>query len=189
MAELKKIAVIAGDGIGPEVVAEAEKVLKRTEEVFGYRFETEHALFGGIAIDEKGTPLPEETLTVCKNADAVLLGAVGGPKWDNNSKELRPETGLLGIRKALGLFSNLRPAVVFDCLKDASTLKPEVLEGTDLMVVRELTGGIYFGRSSDVKVHKAKRLWTLVRTTLLKLSASFVKHSRSLRAAAKAGFG
>lgn len=145
MSEVKKIAVIPGDGIGPEVVAEAEKVLQRVEEVFGYSFETEHALFGGIAIDEKGTPLPEETLSVCKNADAVLLGAVGGPKWDNNPKELRPETGLLGIRKALGLFSNLRPAVVFDCLKDASTLKPEVLEGTDLIVVRELTGGIYFG--------------------------------------------
>ncbi|GGA38078.1 3-isopropylmalate dehydrogenase [Paenibacillus physcomitrellae] len=145
MSEVKKIAVIAGDGIGPEVVREAEKVLKRTEELFGYRIETEHALFGGIAIDEKGTPLPEETLEVCKKADAVLLGAVGGPKWDNNPKELRPETGLLGIRKALGLFSNLRPAVVFDCLKDASTLKPEVLEGTDLIVVRELTGGIYFG--------------------------------------------
>src|SRR5690606_11258641 len=109
------------------------------------KFETEHGLFGGIAIDEKGTPLPEETLQLCKNADAVLLGAVGGPKWDNNSKELRPETGLLGIRKALGLFSNIRPATVFDCLKDASTLKPEVLEGTDLIVVRELTGGIYFG--------------------------------------------
>ncbi|GGN92464.1 3-isopropylmalate dehydrogenase [Saccharibacillus kuerlensis] len=145
MAETKKIAVIAGDGIGPEVVAEAEKVLQKVGEVFGYSFETEHALFGGIAIDEKGTPLPAETLEVCKRADAVLLGAVGGPKWDNNSKELRPETGLLGIRKELGLFSNLRPAVVFDCLKDASTLKPEVLEGTDLMVVRELTGGIYFG--------------------------------------------
>ncbi len=145
MAEVKKIAVIAGDGIGPEVVAEAEKVLKRTEELFGYKFETEHGLFGGIAIDEKGTPLPEETLQLCKSADAVLLGAVGGPKWDNNPKELRPETGLLGIRKALGLFSNIRPATVFDCLKDASTLKPEVLEGTDLIVVRELTGGIYFG--------------------------------------------
>lgn len=145
MGEVKKIAVIAGDGIGPEVVAEAEKVLKRTEELFGYKFETEHALFGGIAIDKKGTPLPQETLEVCQRADAVLLGAVGGPQWDNNPKELRPETGLLGIRKALGLFSNLRPAVVFDCLKDASTLKPEVLEGTDLMVVRELTGGIYFG--------------------------------------------
>lgn len=145
MAEVKKIAVIAGDGIGPEVVAEAEKVLKKTEEVFGYSFETEHGLFGGIAIDETGTPLPQDTLEKCRRSDAVLLGAVGGPKWDNNPKELRPETGLLGIRKELGLFSNIRPAVIFDCLKDASTLKPEVLEGTDLIVVRELTGGIYFG--------------------------------------------
>jgi 3-isopropylmalate dehydrogenase len=145
MADVKKIAVIAGDGIGPEVVAEAEKVMRKTTELFGHQFETEHGLFGGIAIDEKGTPLPDDTLAMCKNADAVLLGAVGGPKWDNNPKELRPETGLLGIRKALGLFSNIRPAVVFDCLKDASTLKPEVLDGTDLIVVRELTGGIYFG--------------------------------------------
>ena len=145
MSDVKKIAVIAGDGIGPEVVAEAEKVLRRTEELFGYRFETEHGLFGGIAIDQRGTPLPDDTLRMCKEADAVLLGAVGGPKWDNNPKELRPETGLLGIRKALGLFANIRPAIVFDCLKDASTLKPEVLEGTDLIVVRELTGGIYFG--------------------------------------------
>ncbi|ASS68893.1 MULTISPECIES: 3-isopropylmalate dehydrogenase [unclassified Paenibacillus] len=145
MAETKKIAVIAGDGIGPEVVGEAIKVIKKVEELYEYRFEFEHGLFGGIAIDEKGTPLPQETLEMCQKADAVLLGAVGGPKWDNNSKELRPETGLLGIRKALGLFSNIRPATVFDCLKDASTLKPEVLEGTDLIVVRELTGGIYFG--------------------------------------------
>ncbi|SDW44420.1 3-isopropylmalate dehydrogenase [Paenibacillus sp. CF384] len=145
MADVKKIAVIAGDGIGPEVVGEAIKVMKKTEELFGLQFEFEHGLFGGIAIDEKGTPLPQETLDICKNADAVLLGAVGGPKWDNNSKELRPETGLLGIRKALGLFSNIRPANVFDCLMEASTLKPEVLEGTDLIVVRELTGGIYFG--------------------------------------------
>lgn len=145
MADVKKIAVIAGDGIGPEVVGEALKVMKKTEELFGFQFEFEHGLFGGIAIDEKGTPLPQETLDICKAADAVLLGAVGGPKWDNNSKELRPETGLLGIRKALGLFSNIRPANVFDCLMDASTLKPEVLEGTDLIVVRELTGGIYFG--------------------------------------------
>src|SRR5690625_2632366 len=143
--EVKKIAVIAGDGIGPEVVAEAEKVLKKVEELFGYQVETEHALFGGIAIDEKGTPLPEETLNLCKQSDAVLLGAVGGPKWDQNSGELRPETGLLGIRKELGLFSNIRPALTFDCLLDASTLKREVLEGTDLIVVRELTGGIYFG--------------------------------------------
>jgi 3-isopropylmalate dehydrogenase len=145
MAETKKIAVLPGDGIGPEVVAEAEKVLKRSEELFGYRFELSYGLFGGIAIDEKGTPLPQETVDLCKNADAVLLGACGGPKWDNNPKELRPETGLLGLRKALGLFANIRPAVIFDCLKEASTLKPEVLEGTDLIVVRELTGGIYFG--------------------------------------------
>ncbi len=145
MSNVKKIAVLPGDGIGPEVVGEALKVLKKTEELFGYQFETESALFGGIAIDERGTPLPQDTLEICRSADAVLLGAVGGPKWDNNSKELRPETGLLGIRKALGLFSNIRPAVIFDCLKDASTLKPEVLEGTDLIVVRELTGGIYFG--------------------------------------------
>ncbi|WP_127530659.1 3-isopropylmalate dehydrogenase [Paenibacillus kobensis] len=145
MADVKKIAVLAGDGIGPEVVGEALKVLKKTEELFGYQFEFEHGLFGGIAIDEKGTPLPQETLEICQKADAVLLGAVGGPKWDSNPKELRPETGLLGIRKALGLFSNIRPANVFDCLMDASTLKPEVLEGTDLIVVRELTGGIYFG--------------------------------------------
>jgi 3-isopropylmalate dehydrogenase len=145
MADVKKIAVIAGDGIGPEVVGEAIKVMKKTEELFGLSFEFEHGLFGGIAIDEKGTPLPQDTLEMCKRADAVLLGAVGGPKWDNNPKELRPETGLLGIRKALGLFSNIRPATIFDCLKEASTLKPEVLEGTDLIVVRELTGGIYFG--------------------------------------------
>ncbi len=142
---MKKIAVIEGDGIGPEVVAEAIKVMRKTEEAYGLRFDFEYGLFGGIAIDERGTPLPEDTLAMCRKADAVLLGAVGGPKWDTNSKELRPETGLLGIRKALGLFSNIRPALVFDCLMGASTLKPEVLEGTDLIVVRELTGGIYFG--------------------------------------------
>ncbi|MFK7691165.1 3-isopropylmalate dehydrogenase [Paenibacillus sp. HJGM_3] len=145
MSDVKKLAILPGDGIGPEVVAEAEKVLKKVEELFGHRFETSRGVFGGIAIDQYGTPLPEDTLAICKEADAVLLGAVGGPKWDNNPKETRPETGLLGIRKALGLFSNIRPAVIFDCLKEASTLKPEVLEGTDLIVVRELTGGSYFG--------------------------------------------
>lgn len=145
MTDVKKIAVIAGDGIGPEVVAEAIKVMKKSEELFGHRFEFEEGLFGGIAIDECGTPLPQDTLDMCKRSDAVLLGAVGGPKWDNNPGDLRPETGLLGIRKELGLFSNIRPAIIFDVLKDASTLKPEVLDGTDLIVVRELTGGIYFG--------------------------------------------
>jgi 3-isopropylmalate dehydrogenase len=145
MADVKKIAVLPGDGIGPEVVAEALKVLKKAGDVFGYSFETEHGLFGGIAIDEKGTPMPQETLDMCKRADAVLLGAVGGPKWDNNPGDLRPETGLLGLRKALGLFANIRPAYIFDCLIEASSLKREVLEGTDMIVIRELTGGIYFG--------------------------------------------
>jgi len=119
MAETKKIAVIAGDGIGPEVVAEAIKVIRKTEEVFGYKFEFEHGLFGGIAIDERGTPLPDDTLQLCKNADAVLLGAVGGPKWDNNPKELRPETGLLGIRKALGA---RRKQIMMQFLIESSTL-------------------------------------------------------------------
>lgn len=145
MSDVKKLAILPGDGIGPEVIAEAEKVLKKVEELFGHKFETARGVFGGIAIDQYGTPLPQDTLAICKDADAVLLGAVGGPKWDNNPKETRPETGLLGIRKELGLFSNIRPAVIFDCLKEASTLKPEVLEGTDLIVVRELTGGSYFG--------------------------------------------
>jgi 3-isopropylmalate dehydrogenase len=174
VAEVKKIAVLPGDGIGPEVVAEAKKVIRKAEELFGYRFEMEDALFGGIAIDEKGTPLPQETLELCQNADAVLLGAVGGPKWDNNPHELRPETGLLGIRKALGLFANIRPAIVFDCLKKASTLKPEVLEGTDLIVVRELTGGIYFGdkfrrqsengeEAVDTSIYSVKEVERIVR--------------------------
>ncbi|WP_128896146.1 3-isopropylmalate dehydrogenase [Longirhabdus pacifica] len=145
MAKVKKIAVLRGDGIGSEVVTEALKVLEKCESLFDVKFEIEEGLFGGIAIDEAGSPLPSSTLELCKKADAVLLGAVGGPKWDNNPKELRPETGLLALRKELGLYSNIRPAVVFDCLMDASTIKPEVLKGTDMIVVRELTGGIYFG--------------------------------------------
>ena len=175
MSETKKLAVLSGDGIGPEVVAEALKVIRKTEELFGYRIETEHALFGGIAIDEKGTPLPQETLDLCRSSDAVLLGAVGGPKWDNNPHELRPETGLLGLRKALGLYANIRPANVFDCLIDASTIKREVLEGTDLIVVRELTGGIYFGEKGrresedgqvayDTSVYSVKEVERIVRT-------------------------
>jgi len=171
----KKLAVLPGDGIGPEVVAEALKVIRRTEQLFGFRIETEQALFGGIAIDEKGTPLPQETLGLCRSADAVLLGAVGGPKWDSNPAELRPETGLLGLRKALGLYANIRPANVFDCLIDASTIKREVLEGTDLIVVRELTGGIYFGEKGrrdsedgqvayDTCVYSVKEIERIVRT-------------------------
>ena len=140
------IAVVAGDGIGPEVVAETVKVLNKVGEKFNHTFNYTYVLAGGVAIDEKGECLPKETLEICKKSDAVLLGAVGGPKWDTLPGDERPERALLGLRKGLGLFANLRPAVVFDELKDASPLKGEIIDGgLDLVVVRELTGGIYFG--------------------------------------------
>ncbi|WHH57316.1 3-isopropylmalate dehydrogenase [Petroclostridium sp. X23] len=141
-----KIAVIPGDGIGIEVTAQAVKVLKTVGEKFGHVFEMTEADAGGCAIDKHGEPLPAQTLEVCKNSDSVLLGAVGGPKWDTLPGSQRPEQALLGLRKGLGLFANLRPAVLHQALKDASPLKPEIIgDGLDIMVVRELTGGIYFG--------------------------------------------
>ncbi|MET3290690.1 UNVERIFIED_CONTAM: 3-isopropylmalate dehydrogenase [Brevibacillus sp. OAP136] len=146
MTKQYNIACLPGDGIGPEIVAEAVKVLELVAEQTGVTFNFSYGRIGGIAIDEDGTPLPDETLRIAKAADAVLLGAVGGPKWDQNPGHLRPETGLLGIRKGLGLFANLRPATMTDSLLEASTLKPEVVAGVDLIVVRELTGGIYFGQ-------------------------------------------
>ncbi|WP_099204250.1 3-isopropylmalate dehydrogenase [Scatolibacter rhodanostii] len=141
-----KIAVLKGDGIGPEIVSEATKVLSKTAEEFGFDVEYQQALIGGAAIDETGCPLPQETIDICKGADSVLLGAVGGYKWDTLPGAERPEVGLLAIRKALGLYANLRPAVIFEPLKSASPLKEEIIgESLDIMVVRELTGGIYFG--------------------------------------------
>lgn len=141
-----RIAVIAGDGIGPEVTSQAVKVMKRTGEKFGHDFEFTYAYAGGCAIDKKGECLPEETLEICKKSDAVLLGAVGGPKWDDLPGPKRPEKALLGLRKGLGLYANLRPAVMFEELAADCPLKPEIVKGgIDLMVVRELTGGIYFG--------------------------------------------
>ncbi|GAB7388560.1 3-isopropylmalate dehydrogenase [Bacillaceae bacterium] len=145
MAETYKITVLPGDGIGPEIVGEGIKVLQAVAADEGISFALDYKKIGGIAIDEEGTPLPADTLESAKNADAVLLGAVGGPKWDNYPAELRPEKGLLSIRKALGLYANLRPAAMYKCLEGASSLKPEVVSGVDLLVVRELTGGIYFG--------------------------------------------
>lgn len=141
------IAVIKGDGIGPEIVTEAQRVLERVGEKFGHRFRFTDVLMGGCAIDQTGVPLPDETVRVCKESDSVLLGAVGGPKWDTLPGPLRPEAGLLGIRSALGLYANLRPAVLYPALKDACALRADVAErGIDLLMVRELTGGIYFGQ-------------------------------------------
>ena len=130
----KKIAILPGDGIGREIASGAASALEAVGKRFGHEFELEYANIGGAAIDSDGTPLPEETLTLSKKADAVLLGAVGGPKWDQNPGHLRPEAGLLGIRKALGLFANIRPATMHPVLVEASSLKPEVVSGVDLSI-------------------------------------------------------
>ena len=147
-----RIAILPGDGVGTEIVAEAEKLLAALRERFGLRLETERADIGGAAVDAAGSPLPEPTLALARSADAVLLGAVGGPKWDDEPRERRPETGLLAIRSELELFANLRPALLYPELADASTLKPEYVAGLDLMIVRELTGGIYFGEPRGIDV-------------------------------------
>ena len=140
------VAVLPGDGVGPGVIAEAIKVLQTVGEKFGHSFRLHDGLIGGVAIDTLGTALSEETLAMCKQCDSVLLGAVGGYKWDDPQAEVHPEDGLLALRKGLGLFANLRPVKVFPMLVDSTNLKPEVIEGVDLMVVRELTGGLYFGQ-------------------------------------------
>jgi 3-isopropylmalate dehydrogenase len=146
MSNVKRICLLPGDGIGPEITAEAVKVLMCLGEKHGVSWEFDEALLGGAAIDVTGTALPDETLAKAQAADAVLLAAIGGPKWDTTDPaKPRPEQGLLGIRKALGLFANLRPVKIFDALRDASSLKPEFLEGVDMLIVRELTGGLYFG--------------------------------------------
>jgi 3-isopropylmalate dehydrogenase len=153
-----KIAVLKGDGIGPEVVNSALRVLKRLGELSGVSFEFEEGLIGGIAIDQKGEPLPQETLELCLKADAVLLGAVGGPKWDNLPTSKRPEKGLLQIRKALDLYANLRPAKVYEPLISASPLKEEVVRGTDFIVIRELTGDVYYGEPRGIFTENGKRV-------------------------------
>lgn len=141
-----RIAVLPGDGIGPEVIAEAVKVLKGVAQTYGHEFTFQEALVGGAAIDAVANPLPAETFQLCQESDAVLFGAVGGPKWDDPRAAVRPEQGILGLRKGLGLFANLRPVKVYPDLVNTSPLKAEILAGVDLVVVRELTGDIYFGQ-------------------------------------------
>ena len=148
----KNVLMLPGDGIGPEIVAEARRVLDLVNEQDNLGLEFTEAHVGGAAIDATGVPLPEETLEAAKASDAILLGAVGGPKWDTNPDfQIRPEKGLLGIRANLGLFGNLRPAILYPQLADASTLKPEIVAGLDILIVRELTGGIYFGQPRGVR--------------------------------------
>ncbi|ODT67133.1 MAG: 3-isopropylmalate dehydrogenase [Nitrosomonadales bacterium SCN 54-20] len=152
-----KIAILAGDGIGPEIVAQAVRVLE-TLRSDGLKLELEQGLLGGCAVDAAGEPFPEATRTLVAEADAVILGAVGGPRYDALPRQLRPEQGLLGIRKALNLFANLRPAVLYPELADASTLKPEVVSGLDILIVRELTGDIYFGEPRGVELRNGQRI-------------------------------
>jgi len=147
----QKVLLLPGDGIGPEIVAEAEQVLALVNERFELGLEFSKGLVGGAAIDETGVPLPEDTLEAARAADAILLGAVGGPKWDKLEMAVRPEKGLLGLRSNLELFANLRPAILYPQLASASSLKPEVVAGLDIMIVRELTGGIYFGQPRGVR--------------------------------------
>jgi 3-isopropylmalate dehydrogenase len=147
----KNILILPGDGIGPEIVTEAVKVLAKLRDQHGLDITMDEALVGGAAIDATGHPLPDATLDLAKEADAILLGAVGGHKWESLDISVRPEKGLLGLRSELNLFANLRPAILYPQLADASTLKPEVVSGLDIMIVRELTGGIYFGQPRGIR--------------------------------------
>jgi 3-isopropylmalate dehydrogenase len=152
-----KIAILAGDGLGPEIVAQAVRVLEALRSD-GLKLELEQGLLGGCAVDAAGEPFPEATRRLVAEADAVILGAVGGPRYDALPRQLRPEQGLLGIRKALNLFANLRPAVLYPELADASTLKPEVVSGLDILIVRELTGDIYFGEPRGIELRNGQRI-------------------------------
>lgn len=154
----KTICLLPGDGIGPEILAQGAAVLAATAQKFGHTFDSEEALIGGAAVDATGSPLPEATVEACRKADAVYLAAVGGPKWDSMPPEKRPEKGLLGIRKALGLFANLRPALLLPELAGACLLRPDVAaKGLDLIVVRELTGDVYFGEPRGVELRSGRR--------------------------------
>jgi len=166
-----KITVIPGDGIGKEVIAGAVQVLDTVARKYGHEFSRKEVLAGGAALDAVGVPLPDETLAACRASDAVLLGAVGGPKWDNNPPHLKPEQALLGLRKNLGLYANIRPAKIYSALIGASALRRDVVEGVDIVVVRELTGGIYFGTPRGIETRNGEA----VATNTLVYSESEVK--------------
>ncbi|ABZ84090.1 3-isopropylmalate dehydrogenase [Heliomicrobium modesticaldum Ice1] len=180
-----RIAVLPGDGIGAEIVPQALRVLEAVGAKYGLSFTFTEGLIGGIAIDETGQPLPQETLELCRNSDAILLGAIGGPKWDNLPTHLRPEVGaLLPLRKALGLYANIRPCRTYDALADASTLKKEVLAGTDMVIIRELTGGLYFGSKGRTDVDGVQQAWdTMIYSTpeierIVRLAFETARHRR-----------
>ena len=165
-----KITLIKGDGIGPEIVDEAVKVLDAVSSCCGFHFDYDEALMGGCAYDITGDPLPQETITKSLNSDAVLFGAIGGEKWDTLPREKRPESGLLRFRKELGVYANLRPAVVYDELINASSLKPEIIKGVDIMVVRELIGGIYFGEPKGRTEDKGWNTMVYTRSEIVRIA-------------------
>ncbi|MCA9036229.1 MAG: 3-isopropylmalate dehydrogenase, partial [Planctomycetaceae bacterium] len=160
-----RIVLLPGDGIGPEIIAQAKRVLEVIGSRFGHSFDLPEHAIGGNAIDACGDPLPDETLKACKDSQAVLLGAVGGPKWDDPSAKTRPEKGLLKIRREMGLFANLRPTKTWDELVDASPLRREIVQGTDILFVRELTGGIYFGESGRKEHASGEEAWNVMTYT------------------------
>jgi 3-isopropylmalate dehydrogenase len=177
-----RIAVLPGDGIGPEVIAAAVRVLQRIAQRHGHDFTLEHSPFGGVAIDEFADPLPPSTLENCLESDAVLLGAIGGPKWSSPQSKVRPEAGLLRLRKELGVYANLRPVIVHPALRNASSLKPEIVDGVDLIFVRELTGGIYFGaKSRDAHQATDLCLYTVVEIERIVRVAARITKSRPRR--------
>ena len=169
MSKNYKISIIKGDGIGPEIIDEAIKVLDIVSYCCGFTLEYEEYLMGGIAIDTVGKPLPQETIDGVLNSDACLFGAIGGAKWDTLPRELRPESGLLKFRETMGVYANLRPAVIYDELINASSLKPEIIEGVDIMVVRELIGGIYFGNPRGNNGQKAYNTMVYTKDEILRI--------------------
>ena len=168
--KIYKIALIKGDGIGPEIIDEAVKVLDAVSSRYDFDFSYEEALMGGCAYDITGDPLPQETIAISLSSDAVLFGAIGGEKWDNLPREKRPESGLLRFRKELGVYSNLRPAVVYDELINASSLKPEIIKGVDIMVIRELIGGIYFGEPKGRTEDKGWNTMVYTKDEIIRIS-------------------